>query len=286
VKATADLPDSSQNRRTVADGNTNRAPTDVDALGTPSPHIKESPVTAPAPAIYSTEALANGAAVLASALGVDARAVPIDEWPVDDGDAVVAATVEGATTLRIFLAVADADQLLGDPDGLAEVVVAAVREMTGDTSDLAVTALEATTDRPDVFIGLFAGDALTAALGISADGSPIDHDEIDALTAPGSAAVYEPVALQGGDRAGIAAPGPLELLNDVEMEVTVELGRTTMPIRELLALQPGTVVEIDRAAGAPIDVLVNGRRIASGEVVVIDEEFGVRITEIAPVGDR
>ena len=74
--------------------------------------------------------------------------------------------------------------------------------------------------------------------------------------------------------------GSLAMLSDVEMDVTVELGRTKMPIRELLALQPGMVVEIDRAAGAPIDVLVNGRLIACGEVVVIDEEFGVRITEI------
>jgi flagellar motor switch protein FliN/FliY len=55
-----------------------------------------------------------------------------------------------------------------------------------------------------------------------------------------------------------------------------------MPIRDLLNLSPGMVVEIDRIAGAPIDLLVNGRRIAVGEVVVIDEEFGVRITEIAP----
>jgi flagellar motor switch protein FliN/FliY len=57
-----------------------------------------------------------------------------------------------------------------------------------------------------------------------------------------------------------------------------------MPIRDLLSLQPGMVVEIDRAAGAPIDVLVNGRRIACGEVVVIDEEFGIRITEIVAGG--
>jgi flagellar motor switch protein FliN/FliY len=75
---------------------------------------------------------------------------------------------------------------------------------------------------------------------------------------------------------------PLTVLNDVMMTVTAELGRTTMPIRDLLNLSPGMVVEIDRIAGAPIDLLVNGRRIAVGEVVVIDEEFGVRITEIAP----
>ena len=66
------------------------------------------------------------------------------------------------------------------------------------------------------------------------------------------------------------------------MTVTAELGRTMMPVRELLGLSPGMVVEIDRMAGAPIDLLVNGRRIAVGEVVVIDEEYGIRITEITP----
>lgn len=92
---------------------------------------------------------------------------------------------------------------------------------------------------------------------------------------------YEPDSLRANGPDSAAPPvGPLGLLNDVDMEVTVELGRTVMPIRELLALQPGMVVEIDRAAGAPIDVLVNGRLIARGEVVVIDEEFGVRITDI------
>lgn len=84
----------------------------------------------------------------------------------------------------------------------------------------------------------------------------------------------------GAIHGGATLTTPLDLLHDVDMEVTVELGRTTMPIRDLLALQPGMVVEIDRAAGGPIDVLVNGRLIACGEVVVIDEEFGIRITEI------
>ncbi|GAA1794782.1 flagellar motor switch protein FliN [Planosporangium flavigriseum] len=72
----------------------------------------------------------------------------------------------------------------------------------------------------------------------------------------------------------------LDLLHDVEMEVTAELGRTRMSVRELLALTPGNVVELDRAAGAPADLLVNGRLIARGEVVVIDENFGIRVTEI------
>lgn len=72
----------------------------------------------------------------------------------------------------------------------------------------------------------------------------------------------------------------VELLHDVEMGVTAELGRTRMTVRELLSLQPGSVVELDRAAGSPVDLLVNGTLVARGEVVVIDEEFGVRITEI------
>jgi flagellar motor switch protein FliN/FliY len=86
---------------------------------------------------------------------------------------------------------------------------------------------------------------------------------------------------------GVAAPAPvsgLDLLHDVEMEVSAELGRTRMSVRELLSLSPGAVVELDRAAGSPADLLVNGRLIARGEVVVIDENFGLRITEIVVPG--
>lgn len=72
----------------------------------------------------------------------------------------------------------------------------------------------------------------------------------------------------------------IEMLHGVEMEVTVELGRTRMAVRELLALTPGAVLALDRAAGSPADLLVNGRLIARGEVVVVDEDFGLRITEI------
>ncbi|GAA3043572.1 flagellar motor switch protein FliN [Actinokineospora globicatena] len=77
-----------------------------------------------------------------------------------------------------------------------------------------------------------------------------------------------------------SAASAMDLLSGVEMEVTVELGRTRMTVRELLSLGSGSVIELDRAAGAPADVLVNGRLIARGEIVVIDENFGIRITEI------
>jgi flagellar motor switch protein FliN/FliY len=72
----------------------------------------------------------------------------------------------------------------------------------------------------------------------------------------------------------------IEMLHGVIMDVTVELGRTRMSVRDLLALSPGTVLELDRAAGSPADLLVNGRLIARGEVVVVDEDFGLRVTEI------
>lgn len=78
----------------------------------------------------------------------------------------------------------------------------------------------------------------------------------------------------------------LGLLGDVPLLVTAELGRTTMHMRELLALAPGSIVELDRLAGSPIDVLVNGKTVARGEVVVVDEEFGIRIVEIVDPEQR
>ncbi|GGK82865.1 flagellar motor switch protein FliN [Mangrovihabitans endophyticus] len=86
--------------------------------------------------------------------------------------------------------------------------------------------------------------------------------------------------------AGAAMRGGLDMLHDVEMEVSAELGRTRMSVRELLSLIPGAIVELDRAAGSPADLLVNGRLIARGEVVVVDENFGIRITEIVAPGSE
>ena len=76
------------------------------------------------------------------------------------------------------------------------------------------------------------------------------------------------------------ASSAMALLHGVEMEVTVELARTTMSVKDLLALAPGRVVEMDRPASALVDILVNGTLVARGEVVVLDDEFGVRVTEI------
>ncbi len=82
------------------------------------------------------------------------------------------------------------------------------------------------------------------------------------------------------DMAGIAGQENIGLIMDVPLEVTVELGRTSKSISEILDFAPGTIIELDRIAGEPIDVLVNGKFVAKGEVVVIEESFGVRVTEI------
>src|SRR3712207_6120255 len=80
--------------------------------------------------------------------------------------------------------------------------------------------------------------------------------------------------------AGPATPEELSRLHDVSVELAVEVGRTQMTIREALALGPGSIVTLNRLAGEPVDLLVNGKPIARGEVVVIDEEFGLRVTEV------
>jgi flagellar motor switch protein FliN/FliY len=119
----------------------------------------------------------------------------------------------------------------------------------------------------------------------------------------GAPAVLDPVAGAGApEAAGVASPGPapkrptgsasapaapgtgsrhaLRVLQNVEMAVTVELGRARLAVRELLDLRAGSIVELDRAAGSLVDVMVNGTLLARGEVVVVDDELGVRITEV------
>ncbi len=82
------------------------------------------------------------------------------------------------------------------------------------------------------------------------------------------------------DSAGVGPMQGIEFLRDVPLLVTVELGRARLLVKDVLALRNGSVVELDRQAGAPVDILVNGILIATGEVVVVDERFGVRINEV------
>ena len=93
------------------------------------------------------------------------------------------------------------------------------------------------------------------------------HDEME----------FKPLAPAAG---GLDAAADLRRLHDVPVELAVEIGRTRMTIGQTLDLRPGSVVSLNRLAGEPVDLLINGKPIAHGEVVVIDEEFGLRITDV------
>lgn len=82
------------------------------------------------------------------------------------------------------------------------------------------------------------------------------------------------------------APRNFELLLDIPLEVTVEIGRARVAIRDLLQLGAGSVVELTKAAGEPLDVLVNGKPIARGEAVMVNDRFGVRLTDVISPTDR
>src|SRR3954447_25350120 len=134
---------------------------------------------------------------------------------------------------------------------------------------VALSALAAKDDA--VVIPLVEGEDVRAVLALTLSPWPSDEG--------GQVDVARPAApTQAMVRGG------LDMLHDVEMEVSAELGRTRMSVRELLSLTPGAIVELDRAAGSPADLLVNGRLIARGEVVVVDENFGIRITQIVAPG--
>lgn len=108
-------------------------------------------------------------------------------------------------------------------------------------------------------------------------------EELEIREEPGEVS-YEPLP-EAEQTAPAAAPPPdmpgdLDMVLDVPVELSVEIGRTTMTIRETLEIGPGAIITLNKMTGEPVDLFVNGRRIARGEVVAIDEEFGLRVTQI------
>ena len=106
----------------------------------------------------------------------------------------------------------------------------------------------------------------------------------NAAPTPEAVAEFGELAMAGGD----SDPASLSVLYDLAMPVAVELGRTRLSVQDILSLGRGSVIQLDRLAGEPIDVFVGDRRFAEGEVVVVGEQFGIRITRIVSsgAGDR
>ena len=97
-------------------------------------------------------------------------------------------------------------------------------------------------------------------------------------------AQFNPLQPEGG--AAVGSDSNLDIILDVPVSLSMEIGRTTISIRNLLQLNQGSVVELDRLAGEPLDVLVNGTLVAHGEVVVVNEKFGIRLTDVVSPAER
>ena len=95
-----------------------------------------------------------------------------------------------------------------------------------------------------------------------------------------AAAPSAPAAAAPAAAAPISVPKQIDALAGVQMEVTIEIGRTRLPVGELLQLQPGQVLELDREVGAPLDMYINGTLLARGEIVVLEDHFGFRVTAV------
>ena len=104
--------------------------------------------------------------------------------------------------------------------------------------------------------------------------------------APAFDAEHTPVKAAAAAAAGNAAMQDIQMVLDIPVQLSVELGRTRVPIKYILQLAQGSIVELDALAGEPMDVLVNGYLIAQGEVVVVNDKFGIRLTDIVTPSER
>ncbi|MDB5815100.1 MAG: flagellar motor switch FliN [Rhodocyclales bacterium] len=115
------------------------------------------------------------------------------------------------------------------------------------------------------------------------------QEQVVAEAAVAETAMAQPASFQNFDSSGeakITSMNDFDLILDIPVQLTVELGRTKISIRNLLQLAHGSVVELDALAGEPMDVLVNGTLIAQGEVVVVNDKFGIRLTDIITPSER
>jgi flagellar motor switch protein FliN/FliY len=200
-----------------------------------------------------SQALTKAASEAATLTGLGGSAEVIDgSWKPSPGAVLVSASIADPIGGRLLLIVQGVEADIN-------VVFDTVATTIADSLGVVIEDAAAITELPPsvaVITGVTAGTS-TVAVGYAT-------------------AVNTPVKNSAGEA--------IHRLNDVEMTVTAELGRARLTVRDILGMVPGKVVELDKIAGSPIDLLVNGKLVARGEVVVIDEEFGVRVTEI--VGDE
>ncbi|MFC5381516.1 flagellar motor switch protein FliN [Aquipuribacter nitratireducens] len=262
----------------------------------------------------STPGTGTTASTHAEAAAATAGAAACALLPLEPGSVpvpVAVSTVPGVPTTAVPADhVAVTARWTGAGDGLVALLLspdALLALSGGESPDAAalVPALEAaasalgpcvlgpaeTTSAPGLLEQLLAEGADAALVRLGADGDPaatVHLAVVARATAPTTAHVpgqRTPAGAGAGAATRSATGRGIEMLRGVHMEVTAEIGRTRMTVQELLELAAGSVVELDRPIGSPADLLVNGRLFARGEVVVVDEEFALRITEIVEPDD-
>jgi flagellar motor switch protein FliN/FliY len=193
------------------------------------------------------------------------------------GDAVVASFV-GALSADLALVLADMHSVAaagGTDSSLVSVTDVLRPALESAAAMLGAGVLGEATRESAASLFL---DPATVVFELTAGGVPAGWFAVrvrDAAAITGGPVTYAPGSIAGN----------LGRINNVEMTLTVEIGHTRMSVRDVLGLEPGAVVELDRSAGAPADVLLNGRLIAHGEVVVVDQDYAVRITQILDVAE-
>jgi flagellar motor switch protein FliN/FliY len=179
------------------------------------------------------------------------------------GICVAAGSIRGDTVVATGLSIRF--QLFSFPPNLQKAIEVLRTQMAITTEDVNGTG-----------IWLIDSDSAHSMLGLSLE----DPDEESAFP------TLEEGGLSGTKPLGASDADGLSLLMDIPLEISVELGRVKMLVKDVVELGTGSIIEIDKAAGEPVDVMVNGRLVARGEVVVIEDNFGVRLTEILNPQER
>ena len=207
-------------------------------------------------------------------------------------------SVEGSINGNLMVALLEgASPDITTSEGLVEELESAMDSMSqvmDSEIGAPAPASGAPTIAPDVSVPLLVDGAVVGAVllfvapateaAAPAEPAPAEPEAAAAPAAPAPAAAPPAPAAAPAQAAPafnpLSTPKQMDALAGVQMEVTIEVGRTSLPIGQLLQLQPGQIVELDREVGSPLDMFINGTLLARGEIVVVDDQFGFRVTSV------
>ena len=202
-------------------------------------------------------------------------------------------SVEGTINGNLMVALLEgASPDITTSEGLVEefdTAVDAMSQVMDSEIGTPVPASGAPTIAPDVSVPLLVDGALVGAVLLFLAPAEDPVEEPATAPTPAAAPATAPAAAPTPAAAPATAPAAfssmgtmkqMDALAGVQMEITIEVGRTSLPIGQLLQLQPGQIVELDREVGSPLDMFINGTLLAHGEIVVVDDLFGFRVTSV------